>query len=268
MNNRRKLVIALGAGALAVSFAVVAQQPGKAKRIGFISEGTVASMRGRFACFSEGLAQLGWIDGKNVAIEQISGQGNSDLLPGLAGELVRGKPDLVVSSGTTASQVMQRTARDLPVVFVMVSDPVASGIVKSLARPEANVTGFSNFLPATTPKLLEFLKAVVPAASRVAFIYDPTNAGKRLELEELRSGVKRLRMSVEPYEVRTSGEIEAAFASMTKTRPGALIVPSDNVTLASLAKIVALAARNGIPAIYQSREFVDAGGFMSYGLNV
>jgi putative ABC transport system substrate-binding protein len=271
MNRRCFIKLLAGAAAgLAIAWppAALSQQPGKVKRIGFISEGTVASMRGRFACFNEGLAKLGWIDGQNIAIEQISGQGNSDLLPGLAGDLVRSRPDLVVSSGTTASQTMQRATRELPVVFVMVSDPVASGIVKSLARPEANVTGFSNFLPATTPKLLEFIKAVAPKASRVAFLYDPTNAGKRLELEELRGGVKSLRMSIEPHGVRTPAEIEAAFAAMSKSRPGALIVPSDNVTLASLPKIVALAARMRIPAIYQSREFVDGGGFMSYGLNV
>ena len=268
MNSRRKLVISIGAGALALSMTVVAQQPGKTKRIGFISESTAASARGRFACFSEGLAQLGWIAGKNIAIEQSYGEGNFNLLPGLAVDLIRGRPDLIVSSGTPASQVMQRTTRELPVVFVMVSDPVASGIVKSLSRPEANVTGFSNFLPTTTPKLLEFINEVVPDASRVAFIFDPTNAGKRLELEELRGAAKRLRKSIEPYEVSGPSDIEEAFSTMSKTRPGTLIVPSDRVTIASLAKLVALAAKNKIPTIYQSKEFVDAGGFMSYGLNV
>lgn len=186
----------------------------------------------------------------------------------LAEELIRPTPDLIFAAGTPAAQELQRATRDIPVVFAMVSDPVASGIVKSLPRPEANVTGVSNFLPATTGKLLEFAKAVVPKASRVAFLYDPANAGKLLELQELRASGPVQGVTIEPHELRTSADIERAFVAMTKAPPGALIIPTDGVTLRSRNQIVELAAKMRRPAIHQTREFVDAGGFMSYGLNV
>jgi hypothetical protein len=147
-------------------------------------------------------------------------------------------------------------------------DPVASGIVNSLARPEENVTGFSNFLPATTGKMLELIKTAIPFMSRVAFICDPANPGKLLELGELQAGGPVLGVAIEPREVRTSEDIENAFAAMADTRPQALIVPSDSVTVAGLRRIVELAAKIQMPTIYQSREFVELGGLMSYGLSV
>jgi len=270
--KRRGFITLCASAAAGIStswpLAMLAQQSGKVKRIAYFSGTSAAGTQARFACFKEGLGQLGWIEGQNIAIEQRTSPGNPDLLPALAQELTRLKPDVIVTTGTPAAQIMQRATRDLPMVFVMVSDPVASGIVKNLARPEANVTGFSNFLPATTGKLLELIKTAVPKASRVAFLYDPTNPGKRLELQELRASGPVLGVAIEAHEVRTAGDIEGAFAAMTQAPPGALIIPSDSVTVDGLRRIVALAAKIRRPAIYQSREFVDAGGFMSYGLNV
>jgi putative ABC transport system substrate-binding protein len=173
-----------------------------------------------------------------------------------------------VSTSTPAAQVMRHTMQQLPVVFLMVSDPVASGIVKSLARPDGNTTGFSNFLPATTGKLLELIKTAVPAASRVAFIYDSANHGKLLELQELQEVAPALQVTLEPHEMRSDGDVEIVFFEMTQTRPDALIVPSDHRTLNRLQHIVELVARMKLPTIYQTREFVEAGGLMSYGLNV
>jgi ABC-type uncharacterized transport system substrate-binding protein len=163
---RRRQFIALAGGAAAWPLAARAQQSIKLKRIGFISSGSAAGIQPRFVCFMDGLRQFGWIEGQTISIERRWGVGSSEPLAILAEELTRLKLDLIVATGTPAAQVMHRTTRDIPVVFVMVSDPVASGIVKSLARPGENVTGFSNFLPATTGKLLELIKTVVPAASR------------------------------------------------------------------------------------------------------
>ncbi|MBI3371460.1 MAG: ABC transporter substrate-binding protein [Betaproteobacteria bacterium] len=264
MNRRDAVVALLVLGAAPRAFA---QKAGNSKRIGFLSSTSAAATAIWFACFKDGLAKLGWNEGQTIAIERRALQGGPELLPALAGELIRLNPDLIVAVGTPAAQVLHRATRDLPVAFVMVSDPVASGIVKSLARPEANVTGVSNFLPATTGKLLEFTKVVLPGASRIAFVYDPANAGKLLELQELRASAPVRGVSIEPHEVRTPADIERAFAAMTKSPPGALIIPADGVTNSSLRRIVALAAKIRRPAIYQTREFVDAGGFMSYGLN-
>jgi len=216
----------------------------------------------------DGLRQFGWIEGQTISVEQRWTVGSSEPLPVLAERLARLKLDLIITAGTPVSQVMQRTTRDVPIVFLMVSDPVASGIVKSLARPGGNVTGFSNFLPATVGKLLELIKTAVPAASHIAFLYDPTNEGKLLELRELQASARVLGVAIEPREQRTSDDIESAFTAMANARPHALIIPSDGVTLGGLRRIVELAAAIHVPAIYQTREFVEAGGLMSYGLNV
>jgi len=229
--RRRAFITLLGGTAAAWPLAARAQQSSKRKRIGFIASGSAAGVQARFVCFMDGLRQFGWIEGQTISVEQRWGMGSSEPLAILAQELTRLKLDLIVATGTPAAQVMQHATRDIPVVFLMVSDPVASGIVKSLARPGENVTGFSNFLPATTGKLLELIKTAVPAASRIAVLYDPANEGKLLELRELQASALLLGVTLEPREVRTSDDIESAFMAMAQTRPEALIIPSDGVTL-------------------------------------
>jgi putative tryptophan/tyrosine transport system substrate-binding protein len=214
------------------------------------------------------MRQLGWIEGQNIAIDVLWSDITNEAYRSLAAELNDPKLDLIVAYGTPPAQAMQQTKPNAPVVFLMVSDPVASGIVASLARPGGNITGISNFLPATTAKLLELIKTAVPAASRIAFIYDPRNYGKVLELRELQTAAPRLGVTLNARELRSPKDVEIAFAEMAQTRPDALVVPSDGRTLAGLRTIVDLAAKMRLPAIYQTREFVKAGGLMSYGLNV
>ena len=247
----------------------MAQQAGRIKRIVFVSASVDTAFDARFACFKEGLGPLGWIEGQTIAVElrRATGGGVEKLLE-LAEEAARMKPDLIMTSSTPVAQVVKRAVRDIPVVFVMVSDPVASGIVKSLARPEANVTGMSNFLPATTAKLLEFIKELAPASKRVAFLYDPGNAGKRLELEILRAGAPGLGLAIDPHELRSTADIDGAFAVLAKSPSGGLIVPTDSVTQKGMQQIVAHIAKLRRPAMYQTVEYVEAGGLMSYGLNV
>jgi ABC-type uncharacterized transport system substrate-binding protein len=265
---RRRHFITLLGGAAMWPLVAPAQRSSTGKRIGYISSGSAAGGRARYACLMDGLRQFGWIEGQTISVEERWGVGSYEPLPLLAEQLIRLKLDLIAANGTPAAQVMQRTTRDIPVVFLMVSDPVASGIVKSLARPGENVTGFSNFLPATIGKLLELIKTVVPAASRIAFLYDPANEGKLLELQELQASTPVLGVTLEPREMRKSDDIKSAFTAMARMRPDALIIPSDSVTLGGLRQIVELAAAIRLPAIYQTREFVEAGGLMSYGLNV
>ena len=272
--RRRGFVRFLAGVAVAVSLAwpvvLGAQQAGTPKRIVWVSGGYVDSVYdARVACFKEGLVPLGWIEGQTVAFEhKRAGTAGVEALLELAEAAARLKPDLILTLSTPQTQVVKRAIRDIPVVFMSVSDPVASGIVKSLARPEGNVTGVSNFLPATTAKLLEFVKQMVPAAKRVAFLYDSANPGKRIELEILNKAAPGLGMTIEPHELRSVADIDGVFAALAKSPPSALLVPVDRVTTAGMERIVALAAKLRRPAVYQTREFVEAGGLLSYGLDL
>jgi putative ABC transport system substrate-binding protein len=245
---------------------VRAQPSRKIFKIGFLSSYSEQAGKDLVGCFQKGLKELGWIEGRNISIEYRWAQGRAERYPVLAAELAGLGLDLIASNSTPAAQALQRAVRDIPVVFMSVSDPVASGIVKTLARPEANMTGVSNFLPATSAKLLELLKFVAPNTSRVTVLRDPDNAGKWLEAQELQAGGPVLNLAVEIVDVRNVEEIESAFAAI-RDGPTALVTLVDGVTISNHKRIVELAARHRLPAIYQIRAFVDAGGLMSYGLN-
>ncbi len=267
--KRREFIVALGLGAVAFvrPFAARAQQGTKIARIGVLSGGTAAGTRERDKCFEEGLHQLGWIEGQNIVIERRWAEGNTARTPALAAEIVRLAPDLIVTSGTPSAQAVQRATSDIPVVFNMVSDPVASGIVTSLARPNANITGVSNFFPAMISKLLELIETA-SGARRIAVLHDPSNPGKQLDVRMLRESGRALGVAIDPVGLHSSTEdVGAAFAAMEKAPPGALIVLVDSITLSHVQQIVTNAARLRLPAIYQERTFVEAGGLMSYALN-
>jgi putative ABC transport system substrate-binding protein len=231
-----------------------------------LSGGTKAGTRERDKCFEDGLRQLGWIEGKNIAIERRWAEGNTARTAPLAAELVSLAPDLVVTSGTPAAQAIQQATSEIPVVFNMVSDPVASGIVTNLARPNSNITGVSNFFPAMIGKLLELIETT-SSAKRIAVLHDPTNLGKQLDVRMLSQSGRALGVTIDPLGLRSAEGIDAAFVSIAKTQPGALIVLVDSVTLSHVQQIVTNAARARLPAIYQERTFVEAGGLMSYALN-
>jgi putative tryptophan/tyrosine transport system substrate-binding protein len=192
---------------------------------------------------------------------------NTDRISGLADELVRLRPDVMIGASTPAAQALQKATSELSVVFVAVSDPVASGIVSSLARPGRNVTGVSNFLPATSGKLLELLKQTIPQLLHVAVLHDANNYGKTLEVRELQSAGQTLNIRIGPVELQTPDDIEPAFAAMAKEPPNALVTLQDGVTFANRQRIVDFAAKIKVPAIYQIKEYVQTGGLMSYGLN-
>ena len=189
-------------------------------------------------------------------------------MPALVAELVRLKVDLILASGTPHALAAKSAQPDLPIVFQMVSDPVASGLVASLARPSGNVTGWSNMLPETSRKLLELLKEVAPTVSRVAVLFDPKNPGKQLELKVLEAEAQRVGVNVRRLEMRSLADLKAAFSAMRRERPDGLVILQDSITSAHRKEIVELAAGARLPAIYQVSEFVDLGGLMSYGLNI
>ncbi len=265
--QRRNFLGIMSGAAIMWPLAARAQQPGKLLRIGFISNYSAKGGEALLACLQNGLRQFGWIEGKNAHFEIRWGDGDAKVLPAMAAEIVGLHPDLIIVSSTPGAQAAQRATRDIPIVFCAVSDPVANGIVASLARPGGNVTGVSNYLPATTGRLLELLKTVCPSALRFAVLRDPNNAGKGLEVEELKMAGSSMGLAVEPIDVTKPGDVEDAFSRMTGKGVEAIITLVDGVTMTSRNQIAELAVKNKLPSVFQVRDFVDAGGLMSYGLN-
>jgi putative ABC transport system substrate-binding protein len=265
---RRRDFIALVGGAAAFRpFSALAQQPKKPMIIGYLSGSSAAAGRTLADCFLSELRDLGWIEGKNFEINYRWSEGVLERNAPLMAELMASNPDLIVATSTQAAQAAQRATQQIPVVFIAVSDPVASGIVASLARPGANITGVSNFLPATTGKLFELLKIVTPNAARIGVLYNPTNDGKLIEMRELEVAAQVMGVSVKPLPVSSSDDFERAFQEALDLPVDSLATLVEGVTLINRSRIVEFAERNRLPAIYQIREFVAAGGLMSYGLN-
>jgi|RhiMethySRZTD1v2_1073278.scaffolds.fasta_scaffold153346_2 ABC-type uncharacterized transport system substrate-binding protein len=261
---RRREFIAIVTSASVSPRAACAQQSARHVRIGYLSP---SRERAGLQCFLKGLEQHGWIDGRNLTLEYRQAEGQADRVPALVAELVVLKPDLIAVAGTQGAQELQRATREIPVVFMGVTDPIASGIVASLAHPGGNVTGFSNFNQALTGKLLELLRSAKSTASPVYFLYDSANAAKVLELRELQKIGQTLAIAIEALQVRSSAEIERALGGVTVPNSAGLIVSVDGVTVSNRDLIVQQVAKHRLPAIYQTREFVDAGGLMSYGMN-
>jgi putative tryptophan/tyrosine transport system substrate-binding protein len=266
---RRQFIAILGGASAAwpLTWPLAARaQRGKPARIAILSGGTAAGTKDRDVCFDDGLRALGLIEGQNIVIERRWAEGSVARLPALAAELVGLRPDVIVTSGTPAAQAVQHATTDIPVVFNMVSDPVASGIVTNIARPDANVTGVSNFFPAMISKLLELIETA-SGAKRIAVMFDPANPGKQIDLRYLQDGGRTTQIAIEPLPVHNADDVNAAFAAMAKNPPGALIVLVDSVTISNMAPIVKQVAALKLPAIYQERTFVELGGLMSYALN-
>ena len=181
---------------------------------------------------------------------------------------MRLKVDVIVTRGTSTALAVKSATREIPVIFTQVSDPVATGITNTLARPGGNLTGWSNMQPDAVGKLIELLKAMTPRMSRFAVLADPDNPGKPLEIGLLRKVAGTLGLTLLSKEVRTATDIDAAFAQMPRERTDAIIVLVDGVTAVNQQRIVELAAKSRLPAIYQVREFVDIGGLISYGVNL
>jgi putative ABC transport system substrate-binding protein len=272
MNHRRHMLVAFGAAALAELPGALAQHPakpsGKIWRIGFMWAASRATTQASLDSILRKLREFGYVEGRDFVAEHRWADGNAKLLPGFAAELVGLKVDLLFTYSTEAAQAAKAATRDIPVVFTMVSDPVASKVVNTLAHPGGNLTGWSNMLPDSSEKLLEFLRTIKPRMAQLVVLSDPGNPGKVLEVTRLRAAVERLGLTLRPKDVRNGADVDSAFVQMARERPDALIVLVDGVTTTHRQRIVDLAARHRLPAIYQVREFVEAGGLMSYGLNI
>ena len=267
--NRRDTVLALlalGAAPLAAE----AQQVAKVARIGYLSPNLAASSHLRDA-FLQGLRDLGYVEGRNVVIEYRDAEGKLEQLPALAAELVALKVDVVLAEGgTLGPRVAMQATTTIPIVIAAAGDPVGSGLVTSLARPGGNVTGLAGVGSDLVGKCLELLKQAVPGVNRVAVLRQPTALGERVAKDMLKAAdVAAQTMGVQPQfiEARGPDEFARAFSDMSSARAGALTVLPSAMFLREHRRLVDLAAKNRLPAVYTSREFVDAGGLMSYGAN-
>ena len=256
------LVLALVAAALPAQ----AQQAVKAARIGFLSPSSSSDARIRdvLEVFRQGLRELGYVEGRSITIEARWADGKYDRLPGLAAELVRLRVDVIVAVAAPAIRAAKEATRTIPIVMAVVVDPVATGLVASLARPEGNITGLSTTAPVLVAKQLEMLKEVSPKASRVAALTNPANPGNAPQLRAAEVAAQRLGMQLQPVEARNPTELDSAFAAMTGQSVDAVIVLTDVIFNEHRGRIAELAAKGRLPAVYGLPEHVEAGGLMAY----
>ncbi len=267
MNNRRKLVIALGAGALAAPLASFSQQQDKIWRVGFLTQRhrPASFDPDIIGLFTQGMRDLGYVEGKNLVIESRFADDKVERLPGLAAELVRLKVDVIVVNASAAISAAQKATTTIPIVMTGTGDPVGSGFVKTLARPGGNITGLSSMSDDIHPKLLELLIAMAPKLARVAVLVDPASLTRITILKGIQAAAQNSGVKILPVEARTPAEIENAFSIIAKEKAQAVIVSRSGFFLQQGRQIAELAAKNRMPSIHGVREYVDAGGLMSYG---
>jgi putative ABC transport system substrate-binding protein len=264
--DRRTFIASMIGAALSAPLAAQAQQVGKVPRIGFLFYGSPGSSP-ELDAFRQGLRELGYIEGQNIAIEYRFASGRVERLPELAAELVRLKVDVIVTPTTPASQAAKQATGTIPIVFAGVADAVGAGLITNFARPGGNVTGLASISAELGGKRLELLKQVAPKASRVAVLYNPADRSNVLMLKDMQESAPALGLTLQPLEVRGPGELEDAFVAMTRARAHALFGVAGILTFEHRRALVDLAAKNRIPAMWGHRQFVDAGGLMSYAVN-
>ena len=250
---------------LALCAPAEAQQPAKVARIGFLSPGYEPSPVSE--SFVAGMRELGYIEGRNIAIEYRHGEGRFDRLPELAAEMVRLNVDVIFARGLAAAKTAKHATGTIPVVTVA-SDPVGAGLVASLARPGGNITGLDLTWQDLSEKWLELLKEIVPRFSRVAVIWDPDGAGSSLRFKEIQAAAQALGVKLQSLEVRGANpDFESALKTATKGQVQGVVVAGTPIYRAHRARLVNLTGKSRLPAVYDDREFVEAGGLMSYGPN-
>jgi putative tryptophan/tyrosine transport system substrate-binding protein len=265
MMRRRKFITLLG-GAAAWPIAAKAQQPQKLPTIGFLGPNTPSLDSRRVGAFVHRLREHGWTESRNVAIEYRWAEGRTERLAEFAAEFVRLKVDVIVTSATPPSMAAKQATSVIPIVFAAVGDPVGTGLVASLARPGGNVTGLSIQATDLAGKRLELLREVVPGLRRLAIMANPGAPPAVLEMAEVQTTARALGLEVAASEIRRPEDIASAF-EVFKGRAEALYVCNDPLVTTNRIRINSLASGMGLPTIYNVREFVEAGGLMSYGPN-
>jgi putative tryptophan/tyrosine transport system substrate-binding protein len=264
---KRRAFITLLGGAAAWPLAARAQQPAKLSTIGYLGGATPAAEGQRVASFVQPLHELGWNEGRNVKIEYRWAEGRSERLAEIAAEFVRLKVDIIVTYGTPAVVAARQATSVIPIVFAVVADPVGTGLAASLARPGGNVTGLSLQQTDVAGKRLELLREIVPHLRRLAFMGNLGNPALMLELGEVQAAARTLGLEITTPEIRRAEDIAPTFGAL-KGHAEALYVAPDPLLLANRVRFNTLVLTARLPAIYNSREWVEAGGLMSYGPNI
>ena len=269
IQNPKWLRLSVIAFVLVVAGAVAeAQQPTKIPRIGYLTAGSLSAQSARIEAFRQGLRELGYAEGKNFVIEYRYAEGKFDRLPELAAELVRLKVDIIVSAGPIVTRAAKEATVTIPIVMAQDADPVGSGFVASLARPGGNITGLSTLSPEISGKQLELLREIVPRLSRVAVLGNSPNPGNAQVLKEMELAAGAFGVKLQYLDVLSPKDIETAFRAASKGRADAVLALASAVLISQRAQIADLAIKSRLPAIYERREYVEAGGLMTYGVSI
>jgi len=262
--RRRELILALRS-ALVISFAGAARAQPTRRLVAILAPGSGTGEDA--SLLQEAVSELGYRS-QNLAVEVRAAGGDMALLPELARELVRLTPDVIVAGGAPAAQAALQATATIPIIMMNVADPIAAGLVASLAHPGGTVTGIANLAQETVGKRLQLLKALVPNAVRIAVLHNPSNAGNMTQLQAAREAAPSLGIELLPIAAGEVGRIDGAFAVLTAGRAEGVFVPDDPVFALAADRIVARSITAGIPTIFQSRRFASAGGMMSYGTDL
>jgi putative ABC transport system substrate-binding protein len=267
-NMRRRDVIALLGGAVAWPLAARAQQPAMPV-VGLLGATTAQGFAAQLTAFRQGLSEAGFVDGRNVAIEYRWAEDQYDRLPAMAADLVRSQVAVIATIGGNAASLAAKAATaTIPVVFHGSVDPVEAGLVASLNRPGGNVTGVVTLNIDTGQKRLELLHELLPAATTIGLLLNPTNTGAEIQSKDLPAAARTLGLQLRIVHASTEHDFDPAFATLSQARAGGLVIGTDGFLVSQSAQLAALAVRHALPAIFQYRAFVTAGGLMSYGGSV
>lgn len=267
MNTRRKLLVALGAGAFAAPLACFAAQPAKVARVGFLGATSAAGAKSRIEALRAGLLELGYVEGKNLVIEFRWADDRYERLPALVIELIGLKVDVIVTWGTPGTRAAKQATTTIPIVMGHVGDAVLIGLVANLARPDGNITGSTFFNPELAAKRLEVLRDTIPRIRRVALLQNPDNPAMGPVLKAMQQTANALKLELQQIGVRTPDELEGAFSAMAAKRAEAVVAIEDAMLNANIERIADLAARHRLPSIGLP-ELAEAGGLLAYGVDL
>jgi putative ABC transport system substrate-binding protein len=266
--QRREFITLLGGAAAAWPFSVRAQQPDRIKRVGWLAGGLAENdpeSKARRTAFVQSLRELGWTEGQNIQIDYRWGAGNADVTRKYAAELVALAPDVTLGIASQAVSALQQASRTIPIIFVLVPDPIGAGFVDSLARPGGNATGFTTFDYGFGGKWLELLKEIAPGVKRVAVIRDPTNPAGSGQWGAIQSMASSVGVELSSINSRATDEIERAIATFARQPNGGLIMTGSTTAAARRDALIALITRQKLPAVYPYRYYAESGGLASYG---
>ena len=271
--DRRAFITTIGLTVLAEPIAARAQQPTKMARIGFLVTASTGSpeFTATVDPFRRGLRDLGYVEGRDLIIEYRSADGNQARFPSLASDLVRLNVDLILAGSTPHARAAQRATRTIPIVVAVMGDPVADGLVASLARPGGNITGLTNLGPELTAKRMDLLKVALPGLTRVAVLWHPgalSEATTSTMLNAAAAAARTLRMEAPLVRVDGADQLDSAFSAVTREHPGALLIFQSSMFFTERRRIVNFVVKHQLPTMFGAREYAELGGLMAYGANI